>query len=334
MKAEAERHGPRHRLTLARSLLVVGSIMLVLAVAEVGLRGVADAPWYERLPEEQNRFKFDRIELEDTAFVMRRPPPESPKAPGTQRILFIGDSFTYGQGVPEDRSFVSLLEDRLNAQASPPGPARFELFNGGIPGSYTDRWAKLFDLMAEKYQPDHVVIVFFLRDGVARVSTMQLVSDIRERMLELSRESLLYRYSHLYRFFRQERAQRELSVRYLAKLERGVLGSAKETEEWRKAQGYLRHLRDGSRRLGADFTLVIFPVLFGLDESYPLIEVMREIERFASAEGIPALSLLPAYTGRSAPDLWVSPLDQHPNEAAHEIAAEAIHDYIQRGDTR
>jgi hypothetical protein len=121
---------------------------------------------------------------------------------------------------------------------------------------------------------------------------------------------------------------------YLARLQRGFLGSSKETEEWHKAQGYLRRLRDGSQRLGADFTLVIFPVLFGLDESYPLIGAMREIERFAEAEGISAFSLLPAYTGQSAPDLWVSPLDQHPNEAAHEIAAEAIHDFLRMGDER
>ena len=106
------------------------------------------------------------------------------------------------------------------------------------------------------------------------------------------------------------------------------LGGAEETREWQRAQANLQYIRSESNRLGAQFFLIIFPVLFELEGDYPLATTIEEIARFAEVEQMANLSLLPAFRGRSAFDLWVSPLDQHPNKEGHAIAANAIHEFL------
>ena len=41
--------------------------------------------------------------------------------------------------------------------------------------------------------------------------------------------------------------------------------------------------------------------------------------------GVPLLDLRPIYQDFSGPELWVHESDQHPNELAHRMAAEAVH---------
>jgi hypothetical protein len=106
------------------------------------------------------------------------------------------------------------------------------------------------------------------------------------------------------------------------------LGRPDQTQEWRLARGQLLRLRNETVERGGKFVLVIFPVLFGLSGDYPLQMVMDEISRFGNVNHIPVLSLLPAFQGEEPSMLWVSPLDQHPNERAHAIAAHAITDFL------
>jgi len=69
--------------------------------------------------------------------------------------------------------------------------------------------------------------------------------------------------------------------------------------------------------------VVAYPLLVRLDE-YPLANVGRSIVAYAEEAGLPALDLTDAFRGRDARTLYVHSLDQHPNGAAHSIAAEAI----------
>jgi len=52
--------------------------------------------------------------------------------------------------------------------------------------------------------------------------------------------------------------------------------------------------------------------------------VHRTIAGFCGEAGIPYHDLLPAFRGRRPADLWVHPVDRHPNEVAQAIAAEAL----------
>jgi hypothetical protein len=75
---------------------------------------------------------------------------------------------------------------------------------------------------------------------------------------------------------------------------------------------------------GSKFAVAIFPLLNGLDGSYPFAKVHRDLGAFFESEGIQYQDLLPAFQGHGARSLWVHPTDQHPNVEGHAIAAKAL----------
>ena len=80
------------------------------------------------------------------------------------------------------------------------------------------------------------------------------------------------------------------------------------------------------RERGVPFVVAIFP-LFGnpLDDSYPFTEVHRTIAQSAAAAGARVVDLLPVYRGLRWDLLVVDGVDdEHPNEIAHRLAAQAL----------
>jgi len=322
---------PRHGLR--RLGVVVATLLFLVGVVEVGFRLRASEPWYERLEEEQGAAASEeegQPKVDGRPFGIPAALAQPPKAEGTYRILFLGDSFTFGSGVADaTRIFPSLVTAELDARGAA-GAARIEHFNGGIPGSLTHRWVELLEAAGDAYRPDLVVAVFFLRDGTRFIGGSRAhIRRIGAQMAELARTSWLFRHSHAYRWLRERRAQREFSGEYLELMRRAYFGDAQETFEWKRAQENLLALARASEARGARFALVLFPVLFELDEHYPLADVCAEVERFAAEHGLVYHSLLPAFLGQDAASLWVSALDQHPNERGHAIAARALADFLE-----
>ena len=324
--------GPaRRKRTLAARLALAGaSLLLALVVVEIGFRAGRGPPWYERVVEEQTTFRPTRWRVGRITAPLRGPLDTGPKGPDTRRILFLGDSFTYGHGLAEPaKTFVGLVAERFNQQQPCPPARRCEVFNGGMPGTFTGEWVILFEDAVDPFAPDLVVAVFFLRDAVAGTTSMQQIDKIRDGMRRLAGESLLFRYSHTYRYFREHSELAELSHKYLEHIRAGYLGSADQTREWQRAQVNLLTINRQTLERGARFAVVIFPVLIELHERYPLAGVCEVIEDFCRDHEIPALSLLPTFMNKSAPSLWVSPCDQHPNERGHALAAAAIYEFLE-----
>lgn len=304
---------------------MAASVGIVFLVAEVAVRLTWTEPWYDKLEEVQSRPELEWFSVGPRHVPLRSAPDTTPKAEGTTRMLFLGDSFTYGMGVDEEQSFVSIVGERLASQRG----ESIQVFNGGIPGSMTEHWRLLFEKMGVEYEPDVVVAVFFLRDGVEGLTTRGLIGHVRKELRDHSRTSIVYRVSALYRLITAGQAQRRLSNRYLGQIETGYIGPDDRTGEWQRAQHTLLWLRERAERPGGRFALVVFPVLFGLDQDeYPVQAAVDEIQDFAQRNDIPVLSLLPTYRHMHAPDLWVSAHDQHPNSYAHRLAAEAIVPFV------
>ena len=78
------------------------------------------------------------------------------------RILFLGDSFTFGQGVAkgEDR-FSDLVEHRLNA-TNQNSDYQYFIYNGGICGTAPKDWVIYLQKLVPIYQPKHLFAIFFL----------------------------------------------------------------------------------------------------------------------------------------------------------------------------
>ncbi|MFT5441610.1 MAG: lysophospholipase L1-like esterase [Myxococcota bacterium] len=75
----------------------------------------------------------------------------------TRRILVLGDSYTWGFDVGDDEVFTEVLEDRLAEE-----PRKTEVINTGVSGWGTDQEYLFFIEEGVRYQPDVVVLAFYV----------------------------------------------------------------------------------------------------------------------------------------------------------------------------
>ncbi len=301
-----------------------GYVAFVVAVAlglcEVTFRFSERAPWYQRLIEQQRShgsFAYRRNSLG-----LRAPEIDAERSSDLPRVLFLGDSFTFGSGVADEEA---LFPQRVGRALG------VDVLNGGIPGSYPAHWHELLERVIEPYAPDVVVVVFFLRDGTRLSSMNHFFGPIRDRIVRRNAASWLYRHSAVYRRVRDALDRRSVANDYTRALHRGYFGSPERTEQWRRQQQHLTAIFDLARAHGALPAFVVFPVLAELDaDPYPFARIERLLVRFGKQHGVPTLDLLDAFRGRDGPELWVSAYDQHPNAEAHEIAARALVPFVRR----
>ena len=86
---------------------------------------------------------------------------QAAKPPGLFRIMALGDSFCYGM-VPYPANVQTLVEESLNRDC----PRKMEIMNMGLPGAHTWEYETLFRLACPVFQPDLVVVHFYMgNDG-------------------------------------------------------------------------------------------------------------------------------------------------------------------------
>jgi lysophospholipase L1-like esterase len=82
------------------------------------------------------------------------------KPKGVIRIVTLGDSYTYGQGVKYNETFSYYLEKILIKKTK----KRIEVLNFGVPGYNIDESLKNFYYFASKWKPDIVLFFIFSDD--------------------------------------------------------------------------------------------------------------------------------------------------------------------------
>jgi hypothetical protein len=83
------------------------------------------------------------------------------KAPGTYRILVLGDSVVFGWGIPDEDTFVRRLERDLNAKGD---GRRYEVLNTGHPVYDSTQEAALLEREGLPLAPDLVLLVYVIND--------------------------------------------------------------------------------------------------------------------------------------------------------------------------
>jgi lysophospholipase L1-like esterase len=307
--------------------LILFGLLVGLAIVEGIARLTYRQPWHSKLIEEQRRseiysYQLNRYNLRDRDYL-------DPKRPDARRVLILGDSFTFGQGVyNDDAIFPEILERQLNASQAIPGVEHVEVLNAGISGSLTGNWLNLCHALFPQFDPDIVLIVFFLRDGTRTASIPEFFDVIRRKIEIRNRRSRLYRYCFTFRYWRDYWDRSNISSLYASRFHKSYFGNKGETSEWRRAQSNLLKIRDLTKQKSAVVGLVVFPIFVELNENYPFRNICDLIENFAVTNGIPSHNLLPEFLGKNAPDLWISGYDQHPNEKAHSMVAESLLPFV------
>jgi len=239
------------------------------------------------------------------------------KTAGEFRILGLGDSFTFGTGVRAKDTFLAELQRNLTDAGS---SSRFEVLNLGIMGLGTTHEVALLGERGIGYEPDVVVICFFLNDarggGTHSLFNVDSVSEGGK---------FIRRYSFL-----ADRIAWTLQRRdQVLELEKAYRRSFEpDSRGWIAVQGALDEAAQLAEQEGFELALMIFPVLWNLSSGYPFADVHMTVASYARERGIVVLDLLPEFSEFKGPELWVHPTNQHPNEKAHAIAGQALFRFL------
>ena len=244
----------------------------------------------------------------------RGPETTRAKPAGVFRIVALGDSVLFGTGVRDEDVLASVLQRRLEAVGR-----RCEVLNLGVFGYDTFEESVLFRRVALGLEPDLALFVFVLNDtnavgGVA----FEAFNETGERSF-LRRASVLW--DHVAARLSRRAALAELALDY----ERGFEPDA---PGWIRAQEALEKAHAVAEKRAIPLVLVLFPLLWQLDSTHPFTAIHARVAETARSLGFHVLDLLPAFLGQDGPALWVHPANQHPNERAHALAAEAIERYL------
>jgi hypothetical protein len=254
----------------------------------------------------------------NSLFFREREP--GPKPPGTIRVVLLGDSFTEGQGVKEPDTTARRLQALLGRDGQ-----SWEVLNCARRGADFPSLHKMFDKVLP-FDPDIVVHAAVLNDADrsadvgARLDRLDDWILDRRRLVSASGAPGPFE-SRLLDFVRDRldgaRVGRETTRWYL-----DLYGPANR-EGWERTQGYWRDMDLRMRARGGRFLIASWPLLVDLDD-YPFAAADETIARFCASAGIPRVDLRPALRGRPPSSLWVHPVDHHPNDVAHALAAQAL----------
>ncbi len=256
------------------------------------------------------------------------------KAPGTVRLLCLGDSVTFGEGVRFEHTFPEITAELLNDKFGD-SSLNVEAYNLGVGGYNTSQSEFLFNLLVEQLAPDVVVLGYFPNDPEPPLfefdpMTQSVVradrpAEIWEGCDDPQPPSSLLRMSRVSQLvwrFTDARRRTEQTMRYYHAL------FDEENSGWRESRQALRKIKEQCDRRSLPLLIVLFPVLYSLNDDYPLADIHARLAEEAQRLDVMFLDLLPLFKEHQAADLWVHPTDQHPNEIAQKIAAQAIADRL------
>jgi lysophospholipase L1-like esterase len=226
----------------------------------------------------------------------------------SRRIIFLGDSLTFGWGVEKHESFEHLLEKRLDAQTPT------EIINFAAGNYNTVQEVNLFLDEGLKYDPDQVVLFYFINDAEPnpQKSRFPWLGNMRIVTFYWSRvKALLTRFSDTAGF----------QAYYAALYREGAEGLLRSQEAFLQ-------LKRACSENGIGLRVVLLPELHDLID-YPFSREYALVEGFLRENEIAVLDLTPFFSGEQHPEsLWVAPDDAHPNAIAHRRIAEYSLDFI------
>jgi len=273
------------------------------------------APWAVEFRYNSSRFRGDEI---------------GPRRSGVRRVMVLGDSFTEGQGVKEDDTYPRVL-GRLLESAE---PGRWAVFNCGRRATDFPALLEVFgDVLA--LDPDLVVYGMVLNDADQSPEFRARQTFVNDLILDHG-HMLIGRPAfepglidlRLLSFVR-DRLETYRIGRETTRWYREMYGPPNQ-DGWRRTQAYVRDMDARMRTRGGRLLVASWPLLAGLESRYPFEDVAREIARSLAAGGVAHHDLLAAFRGRTSESLWVHPVDRHPNEIAHRLAAESLVAVVRR----
>lgn len=247
------------------------------------------------------------------------------KLPGVRRVMVLGDSFTEGQGVKEPDTYPRVLEKRLNDG----GAARWEVRNCGRRGADFPLLFEIFEQIL-RFEPDVVVYGMVLNDADQSGEFHARQTYVNDLILDRGRATPegrplpdVGRFDSRLLGFVRDRLEARRTTRETTRWYLDMYGQPNR-DGWARTQGYLKDMNRRLRERGARLLVASWPLIVNMEGGDPFEAATATVSRFCVTAGIPWHDLRPALRGRPTSSLWVHPVDMHPNELAHKLAAENL----------
>jgi len=241
---------------------------------------------------------------------MRRADPatEAQRRPDDRLVIALGDSLTFGWGVPEGRTFADDLERILARQCADRGGPRSTVLNAGIGNSNTAMEAARYRTLLRPLHPRWLILGYFINDAELDpvpssnflIRASALAALVSTRLLESEHPSL-----------------RDYRRYYSSLYEEGKPG-------WERAKAALRELGTTLRRDGTPGTLLLLPELHEPHRFGSFAFAYQRVAALGRAAGFEIVDPSDAFPPGPGNSFWVSRDDAHPNAAAQTIFAQAL----------
>ena len=276
---------------------------------------------------------------------LRGPAISTRPAPGVHRILALGDSVTFGEGLQVEEAFPALLERELAARTG----ARYEVLNAGVEGYNAEAELAFLRERGLVLGPETVVVGFNLndydyapalgplgiltRDPLARVSTRSLanVSEFyfllrwlvatRGRPFGDPRVTAALTRRPGERFSDLDRYVSALRKRYYAHPSDGC---------WQVMVDALRGLGETARAHRLRLVVAILPDGDQVGVPDPDLLPQRKVLAICAEAALDCLDLHPAFAAAARDgELFFDIM--HPNAAGHRLIARALAEHLLGG---
>ncbi len=285
------------------------------------------------------------------------------KAPGTYRVVMLGDSFTMGKGVSDDETFSVVLQKSLAESGASCGTT-VEVVNGGV-----DSYAPVLELIQLKsdilpLEPDMVIVNLDVSDLVQEAAyrtqaergpdgeivavpqhaepdtLMEKARVWTERHLFLTRVALFYANRALgYR----ELTVRDVVTRADAEIVAHTLaGDVDRTKQWHDIFESISGIKKTAESRGIAFALAVYPwahqisdsewmpgrYAFMAQDAVPSQASYRTIRELSAAQDIPLADMFPVFQASLGPEPLYFAYDMHWTAAGHRVMARGLQDYL------
>ncbi|MEE3327647.1 MAG: SGNH/GDSL hydrolase family protein [Myxococcota bacterium] len=326
---------------LLRFGLLLGSLLLVLVVAEVFIRIVIynreqavaaeSTNPHPELPVLNGMFELGRKNVRGThkgvffrTNSQRIRGPEYPRqaAEDLFRIAVAGDSVTMGEGVEESLAYPARLAEMIEPLV--PGQ-RVEVINVGLSGSNIRFAMDRLEDAVDFYDPDLIVYGFTINDieGPNYKAPTRKTEELRE--LQSNRfftESPLISIRLIWWLLvTSDVPGSDQKNWYAEELLYNYFENESARADWDRGLDRFRNL---AREHEVCSHVLIHTHLNELDEDHPYLPIYQLVHSEADERGLPVTSTFADFEGADPLALRLNFIDPHPNAEGHALMAEAL----------
>ncbi len=267
---------------------------------------------------QKKHVKTNRLGYRDNEYGYEKPQ-------GIFRILVLGDSQTFGQGVERlEDTWPKKLEVKLNAGMN---SKRFEVLNVSGPGWNSD--TQLYELFKYglKFDPDLVLPAYYHND-IPTPLFFECDSSDRTIVPEDAFLGLDLNELGTYQFlkFRVNRALEKLGRKSTFG---ECVNKLYESRGWDMEKIYLDTMSLTAKVKNIHFMISVLPVVYELNENYPFKVMHSQMKKYCREREIYCVDLFDeGFRGLDSDEVAFSKVDRHFNEKGAEVVAQTLYEKI------